>query len=98
VSLTAEQEDLRDAVQGLLASADNDGLAWGRLCREVGVAGLAIPARYGGVGAGPAEVGVVMEELGRELTSCPMLGSAVLAVEAGRMISAMARALHTLRR
>ena len=82
MSLTAEQEDLRDAVRGLLASAGDPGTAWGRLSREVGAAGLAIPERYGGAGAGPGEVGVVMEELGRELTPSPMLGSAVLAAQA----------------
>ena len=80
MSLTAEQEDLRDAVRGLLASAGDP--PWRRLCREVGVAGLAIPERYGGAGAGPAEVGVVMEELGRDLIPSPMLGSAVLAAQA----------------
>jgi alkylation response protein AidB-like acyl-CoA dehydrogenase len=108
VSLTAEQEDLRDAVRGLLASAgapagspaDGSGAVWRRLCREVGVAGLAIPGPYGGSGAGPAEIGVVMEELGRDLTPCPMLGSAVLAAQAllatgdetacGRMLPAIA--------
>ena len=90
MSLTAGQQDLRDAVRGLLASAgapadrwSGDGRsAWRRLCREVGVAGLAIPGRYGGAGAGPAEIGVVMEELGRDLTPSPMLGSAVLAAQA----------------
>ena len=46
------------------------------------MAGLAIPERYGGAGAGPAETGVVMEELGRDLTRSPMLGSAVLAAQA----------------
>jgi alkylation response protein AidB-like acyl-CoA dehydrogenase len=78
--------DLRDAVRGLLASAGGAGgagdAAWGRLCREVGVAGLAIPERYGGAGGGAAEVGAVMEELGRELTPSPMLGSTVLAAQA----------------
>jgi alkylation response protein AidB-like acyl-CoA dehydrogenase len=78
-STAAEQQDLRDAVRRLLGSAGE--LAWPRLCREVGVAGLAIPVRYGGTGAGPAETGVVMEELGRDLTSSPMLGSAVLAAQ-----------------
>ena len=90
MGITAEQQDLRDAVRGLLASAGSSagssaggpGAARRRLCREVGVAGLAIPGRYGGAGAGPAETGVVMEELGRDLTPCPMLGSAVLAAQA----------------
>ena len=82
MSLTAEQYDLRDAVRGLLAGDGDERSLWRRLCGEVGVAGLAIPERYGGAGAGPAETGVVMEELGRELTCCPMLGSAVLAAQA----------------
>ena len=80
MGITAEQQDLRDAVRGLLGSAGE--VAWPRLCREVGVAGLAIPVRYGGAGAGPAETGVVMEELGRDLACSPMLGSAVLAGQA----------------
>jgi alkylation response protein AidB-like acyl-CoA dehydrogenase len=92
MSLTAEQQDLRDAVRGLLAAAGSPAgswagspareSAWPRLCREVGVAGLGIPGRYGGAGAGPAEIGVVMAELGRDLTPSPMLGSAVLATRA----------------
>lgn len=81
MSLTPEQRDLRDAVRGVL-SRDSGGGAWARLCREVGVAGLGIPERFGGAGAGAAETGVVMEELGRDLTCSPMLGSAVLAAQA----------------
>jgi len=92
------QRDLRDAVRGLLAHdrrraaaapgpgpAGDPGSArplWRRLCGEIGVAGLAIPQRYGGAGAGPVETHIVMEELGRDLTCSPMLGSAVLAAQA----------------
>ena len=82
MSLTGAQQDLRDAVRGLLAREADERSRWRRLCREVGVAGLAIPERYGGAGAGPAETGVVMEELGRDLTCSPMLGSAILAAQA----------------
>ena len=82
MSLTGEQRDLRDAVRGVLAKAGGDGAAWRRLRDEVGVTGLAIPARYGGAGAGLAEACVVMAELGRNLTPAPMLGSAVLAARA----------------
>src|SRR5579871_2283014 len=88
MSLTIEQQDLRDAVRGLLGSAGATAgapagdSAWPRLCGEVGVAGLGIPERYGGTGGGAAEVGVVMEELGRELVASPMLGSTVLAAQA----------------
>ena len=88
MSLTIEQQDLRDAVRGLLGSAGATAggaaadSAWPRLCGEVGVAGLGIPERYGGTGGGAAEVGVVMAELGRELVPSPMLGSTVLAAQA----------------
>jgi alkylation response protein AidB-like acyl-CoA dehydrogenase len=83
MSLTVEQRDLRDAVRGLLEKAEAGGSpSWRRLCDEVGVAGLAIPQRYGGAGAGLAEVCVVMAELGRNLTPAPMLGSAVLTAQA----------------
>ena len=82
--LTSEQEDLRSAVQGLLdrhSATDAESRLWQRLCTEIGVAGLAIPERFGGSGAGPLEVHVVMEELGRSLTTSPMLGSAVLSTQ-----------------
>ncbi len=56
-----------------------DPALWRRLCQEIGVAGLAVPERYGGAGAGPVETHIVAEELGRDLTATPLLGSAVLA-------------------
>jgi len=55
---------------------------WARLCGEVGVAGLAIPEKYGGAGAGLAEAQLALEELGRVLAPTPMLGSAVIAAQA----------------
>ncbi|MEU7907159.1 acyl-CoA dehydrogenase family protein [Actinoplanes sp. NPDC049118] len=87
-----EREALRYAVRGLLAGyptraaigapAGYDTELWARLCKEIGVAGLAVPERYGGAGATLLETHVVLEELGRTLTPAPMLGCAVLAVEA----------------
>jgi alkylation response protein AidB-like acyl-CoA dehydrogenase len=88
IDTTAERRALRDAVRGLLAryrerasdhGPGDDPVLWQRLCREIGVAGLAVPERYGGAGAGPVETHIVAEELGRELTATPLLGSAVLA-------------------
>jgi hypothetical protein len=55
-----------------------DAGLWQVLCAQIGVAALAVPERFGGVGAGQREVQLVMEELGRALTPSPML-SAVLA-------------------
>ncbi len=91
--LTDEQRALRDAVRGLLdrqrrtpgddpTDRGYDQSLWKRLCGEIGVAGLAVPERYGGAGAGPVEVHIVAEELGRGLTPSPMIGSGVLAAQA----------------
>jgi alkylation response protein AidB-like acyl-CoA dehydrogenase len=84
---TPEQRALRGGVRALIAAhqgkADGDDLLlWRRLCGEIGVAGLAVPERFGGAGAGPVEVSIVAEELGRALAGTPMLGSAVLATQA----------------
>ncbi|MEU4423178.1 acyl-CoA dehydrogenase family protein [Actinoplanes sp. NPDC024001] len=83
--MNEEREALREAVRGLLegypARAGFDAGLWGRLCKEIGVAGLAVPQRFGGAGAGLLEACVVFEELGRGLTPVPMLG-AVLAGQA----------------
>lgn len=89
---TEELRALREAVRGLLSGystrqaaespAGYDAGLWARLCKEIGVAGLAIPEQYGGAGATLRETCVVLEELGRSLTPVPMLGSAVLAGQA----------------
>ena len=59
-----------------------DQALWQRLCGEIGIAGLAVPECYGGAGAGPVETHIAAEELGRDLTPSPMIGSAVLAAQA----------------
>lgn len=71
------------AVRRAVTTQDSydDGL-WSRLCEQIGVAALAVPEKYDGVGASLLEVHVVQEELGRTLTPSPMLGSAVLAAQA----------------
>jgi alkylation response protein AidB-like acyl-CoA dehydrogenase len=87
-----EVEGLREAVATLLAKRSDsaavrravdsvrgyDEELWRLLCDQIGVAGLAVPERFGGAGASLTEVHVVLEELGRTLTPSPMLGSAVL--------------------
>ena len=88
--LTSEQRALRDSVRALLTAhlrgpagqAPRGGRCAGRLCAEIGVAGLAVPEEYGGAAAGPVETHVVAEELGRHLIPAPLLGSAVLASQA----------------
>jgi alkylation response protein AidB-like acyl-CoA dehydrogenase len=56
-----------------------DEKLWALLCNQIGVAALAVPEEYGGIGAGLVEANLVLTELGRALVPSPMLGSAVLA-------------------
>jgi alkylation response protein AidB-like acyl-CoA dehydrogenase len=95
-ALTEEQAALRDAVRALLTRRSGpaavratvasdrgyDPALWTVLCAQIGVAALAVPAEYGGAGAGLLETRLVLEELGRTLTPAPLLGSAVLAAQA----------------
>ncbi|MEE6174991.1 acyl-CoA dehydrogenase [Mycobacterium sp. 050134] len=91
---TAEAEELADAVRAVcnkyaqpeqvLATAyeNADGYdeeLWSVLCRQVGVAAIAVPEHLGGAGYGTAALGVVAHELGRALAPVPFLSSAVLA-------------------
>src|SRR4051812_6140961 len=88
-----EQQALREAVRGLVGKSYSDfenrrrtvaedpgfdELLWTRLA-EMGVLGLPFPEEYGGMGAGPVEVGIVAQELGRVLAPEPFLTSVVLA-------------------
>lgn len=54
----------------------------GRLCAEMGLAGLIVPERFGGSGAGIAELATVLEELGASLAPVALYATAGLAVPA----------------
>ncbi|MFE5326327.1 acyl-CoA dehydrogenase family protein [Embleya sp. NPDC056575] len=82
------RELLRDRCgwHDVLARIDTDeaydeGL-WKAVAAELGLAGLLIPEEFGGAGAGPREVAVALEELGRAVAPVPFLASAVLATSA----------------
>jgi alkylation response protein AidB-like acyl-CoA dehydrogenase len=90
-TLDEEQTALRDAVRGLLKGYDAerrrtvtaedpgfDEALWGRYA-EMGLLGLPFVEDDGGMGAGPLEVAVVAEEIGRVLAPEPYLISVVLA-------------------
>ncbi len=49
---------------------------------EMGFTGILIPEADGGMGMGHAEAGIVLEEIGRNLTPSPFLTTSVVAVEA----------------
>jgi alkylation response protein AidB-like acyl-CoA dehydrogenase len=91
--LDSEQEALRDAVRGLLAKAYDasetrravtkqdpgwDEKTWRRLA-EMGILGLPFAEEDGGMGAGPAEVSIVAEEIGRVIAPEPFVEAVVLA-------------------
>ena len=49
---------------------------------EMGLNGILVPEAHGGLGLGHVEAGVVLEEIGRNLSPSPFLATAVAAVEA----------------
>ena len=91
-----ERDELRRAVRSFLAAHSSetevrrlmetpegyDRGHWARLAGELGLTGLCIPAEYGGSDATFAEVGVVLEEMGRTLMCAPYLSTVVLATGA----------------
>lgn len=100
-TLDSEQRALRDAVRGLLSSFDNEqrradvaadpGFSeerWGQLA-EMGLLGLPYAEADGGMGAGPVELSLVAEELGRVVAPEPYVETVVLA---GGLVAALGTA------
>jgi alkylation response protein AidB-like acyl-CoA dehydrogenase len=92
-TLDSEQTALRDAVRGLLGKAYDssetrrqvtktdpgwDEKTWQRLA-EMGALGLPFAEEDGGFGAGPVEVSIVAEEIGRVIAPEPYVEAVVLA-------------------
>src|SRR6195952_5659155 len=99
-TLDAEQVALRDAVRGLLGKSydssetrravtkEDPGWSdktWQQLA-EMGVLGLPFAEDDGGMGAGPVEVSVVAEEIGRVIAPEPFVEAVVLA---GGLVAAL---------
>jgi alkylation response protein AidB-like acyl-CoA dehydrogenase len=98
-AFTEEQIQLRDSLRRFLTATYTldrrraitrsgsgcDPVIW-RQFAELGILGLAIPERLGGVGGNPFDAMVVMEELGRALVVEPYLSSAL--VGAGVLVRA----------
>jgi len=105
--LTEEQAMIQDSARGMLAeygvkelrrvrdTRDETGFSrdlW-KAFAEMGFTGVLAPEEHGGLGLGHVEAGVVMEEIGRNLTPSPFLSTAVLGVTAlSRAASADRRA------
>ncbi len=56
-----------------------DAEVWRSLGQDLGLPGTHLPEAYGGLGYGPIELGIILEEMGRTLYGGPFLSSAVLA-------------------
>jgi acyl-CoA dehydrogenase len=65
---------------------DNDAVGFSREVwkemADMGWAGVLVPEEYGGVGFGHVGAGLIAEEIGRNLSSTPLLSTAVLGVTA----------------
>lgn len=64
--------------RAIVAAGGDDAGVWAEL-GDLGLHALAVPARHGGLGFGPVEAMVVMEELGRGLVLAPYAAVALVA-------------------
>ena len=93
---SAEHDELRQAVREFLserspsqevrrlmeAGESRDDQVWSLLAGQLGLTGIAVPERYGGAGYGPAELGIVLEEMGGALLVAPYFATVALAGQA----------------
>ena len=89
----AEHDELRRVVRDFLgekspgsavrrlmeAGNHRDDEVWALLAGQLGLTGIAVPERYGGAGYGPAELGIVLEEMGGALLVAPYFATVALA-------------------
>jgi alkylation response protein AidB-like acyl-CoA dehydrogenase len=71
-------------LRALRDSNDSTGFSrdlWAQFA-EMGFTGVLVPENHGGMGMGHVEAGIILEEIGRNLTPSPFLTTAVAAVEA----------------
>jgi alkylation response protein AidB-like acyl-CoA dehydrogenase len=92
-AFSPEQDEFRDVLRRFVQEywsiaevrrlagtwTDTEAATWQRMVDEIGLQGLAIPERYGGQGFGMLELGIALEELGRELAGGPFLASSLAA-------------------
>ncbi|MCO4743760.1 MAG: acyl-CoA/acyl-ACP dehydrogenase [Proteobacteria bacterium] len=79
-ALSEEQAQLQEIARSFLADlpdarSPSNADTWPRIVEEQGWPAVAVPEEQGGFGFGWIELSVVFEELGRALTSAPMLGT-----------------------
>jgi len=98
MTLNEDQRLLQDSVRPFMAEegaikkqlrywrdincADGFGHSLWKQFAELGLTGIMIPENQGGAGLGSVEAGILLEEIGRNLTPSPFLTTAVAAVRA----------------
>jgi alkylation response protein AidB-like acyl-CoA dehydrogenase len=96
--LTGDQKMLQETAASFLAEEGSiakqlrhwrdigckDGFGHGlwKQFAELGLTGICIPESHGGLGLGATEAALVLEEIGRNLTPTPFLGTAIVAARA----------------
>jgi len=109
--LTEEQTMLRDSARAFMAdnapitqlrklrdTNDANGYSkpiWSSFA-DMGFTGVLVPESQGGLGLGMVEAGVVMEQIGHQLTASPFLASSVVAVSLIRHAGTVAQRDHWL--
>lgn len=85
LNLSDEQRALQETAADFLAAhtnarkeADADAELWSRIV-ELGWAAVQVPEELDGLGLGPVELALLMEEMGRRLARTPFLANVVLA-------------------
>ena len=80
----ADEGSISKQLRHLRDTGCTDGFGHGlwKQFAELGLTGICIPESAGGMGMGAAEAGLVLEEIGRNLTPSPFLTTAVAAVRA----------------
>jgi len=83
-SFLAEEGSIPKQLRHWRAIGCNDGFGHGlwKQFAELGLTGICIPESHGGMGLGATEAALVLEEIGRNLTPSPFLGTAVVATRA----------------
>jgi alkylation response protein AidB-like acyl-CoA dehydrogenase len=71
------------AVRRLMEAGESrDPEVWSLLAGQLGLTGIAVPEQYGGAGYGPAELAIVLEEMGGALLVAPYFATVALAGQA----------------
>ena len=95
-AFSPEQEEFRDVLarfveercpiekvrRAIESEPGYDTGAWQQMVEELGLAGIAIPEAYGGQGFSFLELGLALEQLGRNLAGGPLFATACLAAQA----------------